>query len=194
MVTYTNHHSGATHADPAPEEPQRSSPMLIAAFALALLALGIWWYAQRQDSAPAATAPVAVQPAPASTAPAVPEQRSNAGAHRDSARVAERAPVVERRLPAPTYRAPQPLAGNPLPQYPPTALRGGEEGSVLLRIAVDARGAASDVQIIRRDGDRDRAFDRAAIEAARQWRFTPAMRNGKPVPSTVQLPVDFRRG
>ena len=64
----------------------------------------------------------------------------------------------------------------------------------MLRIDVDARGVPTDVQVVERSGDRDRAFDRAAIEAARQWRFQPATRNGEPVAATVQLPVEFRRG
>ena len=65
---------------------------------------------------------------------------------------------------------------------------------MLLRIAVDARGVPTDVEVMERSGSHDRSFDRAAIEAARQWRFAPAMREGKAVPATVQLPVDFRRG
>ena len=33
--------------------------------------------------------------------------------------------------------------------------------------------------------------DRAAIEAARRWSFSPAMQNGKPAAGRVRVPVDF---
>jgi protein TonB len=194
MATYTTHHHDTAHIEPADQpldrdEPQRTSPMLIAALALALLALGVWWYAQRQDSAPAMNAPVATAPAPAATtAPVTPDERTAAAARRNNPGASERAPAVA------AYRAPRPLAGNPLPDYPRAALRAGDEGSVLLRIAIDAYGTPTDVQVIQRSGSHDRSFDRAAIQAARQWRFAPVMRGGKAVPATVQLPVDFRRG
>ena len=83
-----------------------------------------------------------------------------------------------------------------LPDCPPPhfALAHSMGGAVMLRIDIDARGVPTDVQVVERSGDRDRAFDRAAIEAARQWRFQPATRNGEPVAATVQLPVEFRRG
>jgi protein TonB len=190
MATYTTHHDTARVDPTAPaqehNDPQRTAPMLIAALALALLALGVWWYVQRQDSVPATTMPVTTAPmAIPADVPATPDER--AATHRTGARAAERTPAVV------AYRAPRPLAGNPLPEYPRAALRSGEESSVLLSIAVDARGTPTDVRVIQRSGSRDRSFDRAAIEAARQWQFTPAMRDGKAVSATVQLPVDFRR-
>jgi TonB family protein len=35
-------------------------------------------------------------------------------------------------------------------------------------------------------------FDTSALEAARRWRFTPGMKDGKPVEAWIQVPVDFR--
>ena len=81
-----------------------------------------------------------------------------------------------------------------MPEYPRTSLRSGAEGMVLLNIQVDASGTPVDVEVVQRSGVRDRNLDRAAIDAVRQWRFEPAIRGGKAVSSTVQLPVDFRRG
>ena len=192
MATYTNH-SQHTHVDPNPVADQvqardgRTSPVLMGALAVALVALGVWWYAQRDDVAvdpqpavtmvePQLTTPVATETRPADAS----GTRDNPGADRGRAAIAN--------------RAPQPLAGNPVPAYPRSALRDGQEGAVMLRIDIDARGVPTDVQVVERSGDRDRAFDRAAIEAARQWRFQPATRNGEPVAATVQLPVEFRRG
>ena len=192
MATYTNH-SQHTHVDPNPVADQvqardgRTSPVLMGALAVALVALGVWWYAQRDDVTvdpqPAVTMvePQLTTPAATETRPAdASGTRNNSGADRARAAIAN--------------RAPQPLAGNPVPAYPRSALRAGQEGAVMLRIDIDARGVPTDVQVVERSGDRDRAFDRAAIEAARQWRFQPATRNGEPVAATVQLPVEFRRG
>jgi len=92
-----------------------------------------------------------------------------------------------------TDRPPRPLAGNPVPSYPRSALRNGSEGDVVVAIIVGSDGRPVDVQVVARGGSEDPAFDRAAMAAARQWRFEPAMRDGQAVPSTVHLPVEFRR-
>jgi protein TonB len=34
-------------------------------------------------------------------------------------------------------------------------------------------------------------FEQAAIEAVKQWKFTPGTRNGKPVTATVMIPLEF---
>jgi TonB family protein len=86
--------------------------------------------------------------------------------------------------------APEPIAGNPLPEYPAVALRHGESGRVVLQIRIDENGLPIDVDVARRSGSRE--LDRAAIQAVREWRFKPALQNGKPVSSVVELPVDFK--
>ncbi|WP_051412637.1 energy transducer TonB [Pseudoxanthomonas sp. J35] len=187
MPTYTTRPSHA--ADPAgvhheaQQAPaRRTSPLLLALLVLAVVALAAWWAMQRYDARPVAdTTPILIEP-PAAATDAT-QARDGSAADRTAPRPA--AIVSER--PA------RPLAGNPVPDYPRAALRAGQEGSVLLSISVDARGVPADVQVIQRSGDRSRDLDRAAIEAVRQWRFEPALHEGKAVPSTVQLPVDFRR-
>lgn len=189
MATYTNH-SQHTHDEPVQVEDngqvrESTSPMLVGALAMALVALGVWWYAQRDDAGIGTAAPsvTVIEPPAAATTST------------DARPVASTANRAERTRPVVIAdRAPQPLAGNPIPDYPRNLLRAGEEGAVMLRIAVNAQGVPTDVQVVERSGHRDRSFDRAAIEAAQQWRFQPAMRDGKAVSSTVQLPVDFRRG
>ena len=90
-------------------------------------------------------------------------------------------------------RDPAPLASNEAPRYPAQALRSGVEGSVNVRIELDANGVPTDVQVVERSGERSRDLDRAVVEAARKWRFEPAMKDGKPVAGAVVLPVDFKR-
>lgn len=93
---------------------------------------------------------------------------------------------------APSDR-PMPIAGqSPPPNYPPAALRRGESGSVVVRVDVDAAGRPAAVTLVQRSGSRD--LDRAASEAVRRWRFTPAMSNGQPVPGSVEVPFDFTPG
>lgn len=93
--------------------------------------------------------------------------------------------------PAAAAQAPELLAGQDAPRYPPSALRRGESGTVLLRIQVDAEGRAGDVEIIERSGSR--ALDRAAGEAALRWRFSPARdAQGQPVPGQAVVPVEFQ--
>lgn len=88
-------------------------------------------------------------------------------------------------------QAPAPLPGqSPPPRYPPAALRRGESGTVLLHVEVDASGVPVTVQVARRSGSRD--LDRAAVEAVSRWRFRPATdADGRPVPGSLAVPVDF---
>lgn len=87
--------------------------------------------------------------------------------------------------------APVPVE-SPGPRYPPRALRRGESGEVMLRIEVDARGRPARVAVASGSGSRD--LDRAAIAAARRWRFRPAMRDGEPVDGVVNVPIVFDSG
>jgi len=83
-------------------------------------------------------------------------------------------------------------AGRPRPaQYPPRALRAGQQGTVLLRILVDTRGQPLRVEVQRSSGHRE--LDRAAVDyARRELRFVPAKVDGRAVQAYAQVPVDFR--
>lgn len=86
---------------------------------------------------------------------------------------------------------PQPIADqSPPPTYPPAALRNGVEGSVVVRVDVDATGYPMNVTIIQRSGSRD--LDRAATDAVRRWRFQPAQSGGVAVPGSIEVPFDFK--
>ncbi|MBW3550914.1 MAG: energy transducer TonB, partial [Proteobacteria bacterium] len=82
-------------------------------------------------------------------------------------------------------------AMNP-PRYPPAAVRSGIEGTVILVISIDAQGNVLNVEVERSSRNRD--LDRSAIEAARRWRFNPAVQDGQQVASRVRVPVDFSLG
>jgi len=93
--------------------------------------------------------------------------------------------------PATGNSQPMPVAGqSPPPTYPAAALRRGESGSVVVRVDVDATGYANNITVIQRSGSRE--LDRAASDAVRRWRFTPALSNGQPVPGSIEVPFDFK--
>ena len=77
-----------------------------------------------------------------------------------------------------------------VPTYPPDAYRAREEGTVVVKAQVDELGNASDVEIVSRSGSR--ILDRAAMNEVRKWKFSPAIKDGRTVTSSVQVPVDYR--
>src|SRR5262245_2928600 len=81
---------------------------------------------------------------------------------------------------------------NPAPTYPSASRRFGEEGQVVLRVYVNARGLADKVELSQSSGyDR---LDRVALDTVRQWRFVPARRGDEAVSAWVLVPIAFRLG
>lgn len=91
--------------------------------------------------------------------------------------------------PAGSITRPEPLERTP-PEYPSSALRRGESGTVLVRVEVDASGRPTEVSVAR--SSRSRALDRAAVQAVRRWRFSPAQQDGRPVAGAVEVPIEFK--
>jgi periplasmic protein TonB len=79
---------------------------------------------------------------------------------------------------------------NPEPQYPATAKRRRQEGSVLLEVSVNKNGSASKVEVKQSSGFS--LLDEAALDAVRHWQFEPAKNNNEPVASSVEVPVAFK--
>jgi periplasmic protein TonB len=74
------------------------------------------------------------------------------------------------------------------PVYPPVAKRLQKEGNVLLRVTIDERGRAVDVEIVKGAGF---GFDEEAVKAVRCSTFVPAKKEGKPLACKVLLPIRF---
>jgi len=76
------------------------------------------------------------------------------------------------------------------PVYPETARRARVEGVVLLEVNIDERGDVTNVRVIQGH----LLLCQPAVEAVKQWKYSPTVLNGTPVPvvSTVMLP--FRLG
>lgn len=74
------------------------------------------------------------------------------------------------------------------PRYPEIAREAGVEGMVLLRVLVGKNGRVMDVHV-----DQSMPMlDEAAVEAARQWVFTPALSNNHPVAVWITRRVEFK--
>lgn len=79
---------------------------------------------------------------------------------------------------------------NAPPDYPAAARRRGEEGIVRLSLRVGIDGQVTGAEVVTTSGYPD--LDRAALDAARGWRFRPASRGGLPVAATLTTAVHFR--
>lgn len=123
--------------------------------------------------ASASVATAAAQKPLASDAPATPVDAGIAGAL--GTRLAA---VAQERLPA--------------PRYPVEAARQYVDGQVVLLVTVEADGSVADVKV--EESMPAGVFDAPAVEAARQWKFQPALEGGKPVRGLVRVPITFSTG
>ena len=82
------------------------------------------------------------------------------------------------------------ILDSPAPSYPRASYRLGHEGSVLLRIEIDARGRVVSVTVVESSGHE--RLDQAAVAAARGWRFSPGTEDGVPALGTLEHRLTFR--
>lgn len=85
--------------------------------------------------------------------------------------------------------APRPMRRVP-PRYPPRANAQRVEGYVKLSYLVDARGQAKGVRVL--DAQPPGTFDQAAIDAVRQWEYSPATYKGQPVQMRITQTIRFK--
>ncbi len=78
---------------------------------------------------------------------------------------------------------------NPAPTYPSISRRMGEEGKVILRVLVNAKGLPEQVEVKQSSGFE--RLDKAAVQAVKRWKFTPGTRNGVPEAMWNNVPVNF---
>jgi periplasmic protein TonB len=73
------------------------------------------------------------------------------------------------------------------PVYPETARLARVEGLVVIEAVIGATGDVVDAKIIRSTP----LLDDAALTAVRQWKYTPTLLNGVPVPVVMTVTVTF---
>jgi TonB family protein len=83
--------------------------------------------------------------------------------------------------PVPVYTADPPYTG---------VARGQKiQGTVMLQIIVDSSGLPQNVEVIKPLGY---GLDQNAVETVRQYRFKPALKDGKPVAVYMTVAINFR--
>jgi protein TonB len=78
---------------------------------------------------------------------------------------------------------------NPKPPYPPLAFRARIEGKVIVIAEVQPDGRAGQVRVLESSGNE--MLDQSALSTVKQWRFTPARKDGVIVTQAVRIPITF---
>jgi TonB family protein len=73
------------------------------------------------------------------------------------------------------------------PVYPPEARRTRLEGSVVLDAMVTVKGEVDDLKLV----SGDPMLAQAAMDAVRQWRYSPYSLNGTPIPKPTRITISF---
>jgi TonB family protein len=73
------------------------------------------------------------------------------------------------------------------PVYPPEAQQAHVQGLVIIEATIGEDGKVRDARVLRSIP----LLDQAAIDAVRQWEFTPTLVNGVPVPVVMTVTVNF---
>jgi len=73
------------------------------------------------------------------------------------------------------------------PVYPQIALAASVQGIVIMEVLIDEQGAVSGARVLRSVP----LLDQAALDAVKQWKFTPTLLNGVAVPVLMTVTVNF---
>jgi len=74
------------------------------------------------------------------------------------------------------------------PVYPELAKRARVAGAVRLRITINEQGDVEDIRVV----DGNPLLNGAAVAAVQQWRYTPAVQDGKPIAVTTVVTLSFK--
>lgn len=80
------------------------------------------------------------------------------------------------------------LISSKIPEYPTEGKEAHLSGVCLVGLTVDQQGMPQDVHILR---SLRPDFDRNAVAAVREYRFKPALSDGKPVSRQIKVEVKF---
>ena len=75
------------------------------------------------------------------------------------------------------------------PKYPAEARLRGAQGTIVLKTVVDENGKVASVRLV----EGNAALANSAIEAVKQWRYRPYVRDGKDLSFQTVVIVDFQR-
>jgi TonB family protein len=75
------------------------------------------------------------------------------------------------------------------PEFTEAARKAKYQGTVLIAVIVEADGHVKDPRVVKAVG---LGLDEKALEAVKQWKFKPGMKDGRAVPVYAQIEVTFR--
>lgn len=79
---------------------------------------------------------------------------------------------------------------NVAPQYPEMAKQARVQGTVVLEATISPSGRVTNVRVMRGIP----LLNDSAVDAVKQWQYTPTLLNGTPVPVIMTVTVNFRLG
>src|SRR5262245_28206125 len=77
----------------------------------------------------------------------------------------------------------------PIPTYPETEVRDGNEGWVRVNMMIDPQGKPYEINVI--DSTGNRTFERLALKSVEHWTFEPAKRAGVAIDGSFDVKVLF---
>lgn len=75
------------------------------------------------------------------------------------------------------------------PEYPQECREKKIEGKVTLEVRTDTKGNVMEVRVLQSVHP---LLDLAAMDALKQWKYTPVIKDGRPIPVVFNVTVDFR--
>ena len=133
----------------------------------------------RHAQTPPSSAPLSATVAASASAP----ETAEASAPAPAATWAAPSATSAEASPPPSSSSP------PSPSSPKKLAAAKVSGNILVTLQVDAQGRPTHVRILRGIG---LGLDQKAIEAVSQYKFKPALENGRPVPVEMNVEVNFQ--
>lgn len=83
------------------------------------------------------------------------------------------------------------LLGHPKPiSYPHWVVSKGWQGKLIIAVEIRTDGTIGLYQVMHSTGYK--ALDKRAVHTIQNWKFHPAMKDGKPVKTCIQIPILFQ--
>ncbi len=95
--------------------------------------------------------------------------------------------MIGRRIAGVKDAPPAPFVG-PVPEYPKPLLKARAKGTAQVQVHLTRTGVVTNPELLKAS---DPAFGAAAVDAVRQWRFLPLVKEGHAVEADVAMPFDF---
>jgi TonB family protein len=79
---------------------------------------------------------------------------------------------------------------SPDPDYPQIPVDAEPRGVVVMLVGINTKGHVELVHVLRASND---AFQTSAVSTVKTWKFSPAKKDGKPVPVQVTVEMHFQK-